>query len=104
MQIITFIDKTTNCSQRKEGVRVGEYLAVTRDAFIYKVRTGRKLVSYQFQSHDKALELANFLEERYRKFLPLWDIWDDADIFRLARHSVRDGNRVARIMKNLEKR
>ena len=102
MQIINFVDKTTNCSQRREGIGVGEYLAVTQDAFIYKVRTGRKLFKAQFKDYHEALRFAEFLEERYRKYLPLWEIWEDADIFGLARHSVSSGNKILSIIDRLE--
>ena len=102
MQIITFRDKTTNCSQRREGIGVGEYLAVTKDAFIYKIRTGRKLFATRFESYEEALDFAELLDQRYKKYFSLWEIWEDADIFRLARYSVRSGNTVLKILDRLE--
>jgi len=102
MQIITFTDKTTNCSQKREGIRVGEYLAVTQDAFIYKVRTGRKLINSPFSDRDEAVKFAEYLEKKYRKYLPLWERWEDVDVFGLARHSVTNGNRILKIMNKLE--
>ena len=102
MQIITFTDKTTNCSQRREGIGIGEYLAVTRDAFIYKISTGRKLFTAQFKDYDEAVDFAELLDQKYRKYFPLWELWEDVDIFRLARHSVRNGNLVLLVIDRLE--
>ena len=102
MQIITFVDKTTNCSQRREGIGVGEYLAVTQDAFIYKITTGRKLLNYRFEDRDEAVQFAEFLDQRYRKYLVLWERWENIDVFELARYSVPNGKGILRIIKRLE--
>lgn len=102
MQIITFRDKTTNCSQKREGIGVGEYLAVTQDAFIYKIKTGRKLFSSRFKDREEAVDFAELLDQRYKKYFPLWELWEDVDVFRLARHSVRNGNLVLLVINRLE--
>jgi len=102
MQIITFTDKSTNRQQKREGIRVGEYLAVTNDGFIYKTKTGQKLINYQFENYKKALELAEYLEQKYRNFFLLWERWENVDVFRLARHSVKDGYKVVKLIGRLE--
>ena len=102
MQTITFVDKTTNCSERREGIGVGEYLAVTKDAFIYKIRTGRKLIDVRFKDYQEASDFAELLDQRYKKYFPLWELWEDVNVFKLARHSVRNGNTVLTIIGRLE--
>jgi len=102
MRTIIFKDKSTNKTVSREGIKVGEYLAVTEQAEIFKVNTGRKLLISSFKDYWEAKKFAQWLEERYRRYFVLWERWPNINIFNLARWSIPEGKLVLDIIDKVE--
>ena len=102
MQKIHFRDTTTNLTQKREAIKIGKYLAVTQEAEIFKINTGKKLFESNFKDYWEALDVAEWLDDLYGKYFPLWEKWENVDVFRLARHSVKNGNKILNIIEKIK--
>lgn len=100
-EYIEFRDKTTNKSVTREGIKIGDYLAVTREGHVFKIHTGKRLFDPKFADVDIAVDFITFLDSLYGKYMILWDQWEYWDIFALARYSVPNGRRLFRIIQQL---
>lgn len=84
--------------KRTRGLLVGDYLVVsyaTQDLekFCYTVynTNGRRLLKTTYTDLDDALEIAEWMNEKYQDYFPIWEEYPNADIFGLARWSIRNG-------------
>jgi len=91
----------------KEGYLIGQYLAVAPsidDKVKYQIFSlhngkrdsvyGKLLVSASFVCLDDAIEIAKWLDETYRDFFPIWDVYPEADVFAISKWTVRNGIQI----------
>lgn len=102
MERIYFNDKSTNYSKKREGILIGDYLAVTQEAEIFKINTGKKLLESNFSHYKEAISFVVWLEEIYGKYFILWERWEDVNIFGLARYTVKNGMKILDILDRVE--
>jgi hypothetical protein len=100
-EYIEFRDTTTNKSITREGIKIGDYLAVTREGYVFKVHTGKRLFDPKFNDVGIAVDFIQFLDSLYGKYMILWERWEHMDIFAIARYSVPNGKRLLRIIQQL---
>ena len=83
----------TNCSTRKTGLKVGDYLAVTgRDGHwkIFLIRQGLPLISLPFEDLKSAIEVAEWANKVYADYFPILDIYD-VDLISLTQWTIPHG-------------
>jgi len=98
---VRFIDHSTNEHRKKQAFRVGEHLLVSyigdadRDRYqIFKTVNGKPLFPAVFTTHIDAIQFAEYINSVYGEYLLLLYNYPDADIFGLAKWSVRNGIRI----------
>ena len=93
-------------SKRTKGLLVGEYLVVSyattnlsKPSYaIYNV-AGRRLFKASYKTTEDAIEMAEWINEQYEDYLPIWEDYPDADVFGLARWSIKNGLKIYETLK-----
>jgi hypothetical protein len=61
---------------------------------------GRKVMPIIFNDLKDAIKVAEWFEETYREYLPIWEEYERADLPRLAQWTIRNGVNIYRIIEN----
>lgn len=94
---VAFNSMETNCSTRKIGLKVGDYLAVTgRDGNwrIFLIRQGLPFIKLPFEDLCGAIEVAEWLSSIYTDYFPILDIYPDADLISLTQWTIPQGIQI----------
>ena len=106
-EIVPFVDNSTNTKLKKKAFRIGQYLLVSyvgtkENTFqIFKAINGKPLFSAVFINKHDAIEFAEFIDKAYQDYLLLLEDYPDANIFALAKWSVKNGIKIYEIIKEL---
>ena len=93
-QIVDFSDQTSNIKTKKRGLRIGNYLAVAgteNKRVIYRVKQGVPLIDVYFTDLSDAIDIAEWIEDLFGDFFPIWENYPELDVFALAKWSVANG-------------
>ncbi len=112
MRRIIFNDKRTNATRRINGIRINRFLAVA-ERQIFRTDTGEPLFHCVFETNELAVRVAEWLNRKYRyvekghenDFFACWTDpknWHP-EFWRLAKYTVSNGLRCARLLDNLQK-
>jgi hypothetical protein len=106
--IINFKDKTYGTTS-KRGYLIGNSLVVGigdlsgKTWKIFKVITGTPLINATFFNLMDAVSFAENVDALYSDFFGLWEIYPDADVFALAKWSVKKGLQFYETVNTIQK-
>ena len=104
-EVVEFICRETNLNQRKIAWKVGEWLLVAAsiNGFykIYRADIGKPLLNILFTRPEDALQIAGWINENFETYFDLWLSYPNADVFGLAKWSIRNGVEIYEIIKSI---
>jgi hypothetical protein len=101
--IITFKPRIAPMAPPKstQGRLIGDYLVVSYATADIQVQqytiyntAGRRLFQAIFLNMSEAIAFAEWLNERFGEYFPIWEEYPDADVFGWARYSVPHGEQI----------
>jgi hypothetical protein len=87
---------------RIHGWRVGKYLCVMKNRTgyrIYKVLNKSNFIRTIFKVLKDAIQFAEWAEEKFGEYFPIWDDYPDADVVSMAKWTVEDGLRLHELLR-----
>lgn len=106
-EIIEFICRE-NFNQKKRAWKVGDWLAVSYNTTnlykIYRLNNGKPLLSVVFDKAEDAVWTAKVINDAFEEYFNIWQEYENADIFALAKWSARNGIEIYEILKSLPPR
>jgi len=109
-ETIAFYENTSNAKRKMEGIRVGNYLAVTNISFIekkykiFRVKEGMPLLNAFFKDGEEAIKFATYIDQQFSDYFPIWQEYPTADLFNLVKWTVPNGIQWYETMKLLRKK
>ena len=104
-EVTQFICKETNFNQKKPAWKIGNWLVVsysTNSLYrIYRLDTGKPLITVLFNRPEDAVRTAQIISTTFEDYFSIWENYEDADIFSLAKWSVRNGIEIYEVLKSL---
>lgn len=107
--VVPFRERINGMTIKRHGYAVGDCLVVSwastfeRDKFkIFNSISGRPIIPNKFSSQDDAKEVARFLDECYKQYWEIAEIYPDLDIIAIARWSVKHGIRIHLALSSLQ--
>ncbi len=91
---------------KQTGLKVGDWLVVAKDEIswlckIYRLDTGRPLINVSWISIDDAISFAEWLDETYREYFPIWEVEPRANIFLITQWTIKNGVKINRLIEML---
>lgn len=103
---IKFNDNRTNLSDKKAGAKIGRYLVVTcinKQWRIFQIWGGLPITDIVISEFEDAVKIAQAIEDIYKEYLGIWEVWIDVDVLEIARLSVDYGEAVCDTLHELFK-
>ena len=97
---ILFISKDNGVTERKVGYKTGRLCVsysnkYNRETFkMYGILSHRPFVQTKFYNFHEAIDVAEYLEEAYHKYLDIWQADPSIDIPLVTRYTIKNGNRI----------
>jgi hypothetical protein len=91
-----------------KGIAIGEWLVVSyaigsNDTYqIFKLHDGKLFMPVVFSDLEDAKKIAQWMDETYRQYFPIWLSYPDADIISLAKWSVRNGIPIYQLVNEMK--
>jgi hypothetical protein len=89
---------------RIHGWRIGKYLAVMKHKSgykIYKVLNKSYFIRTIFKVLKHAIQFAEWADEKFGEYFPIWDDYPDADVVSMAKWTIDDGLRLNELIRHL---
>lgn len=106
-ELIHFLDRSLGQRIRRRGLRIGSHLAVAGEKGhrrIFRIRQGLPLVETVFTELDAAMELAEWLDDKYKDYWEIWESYPDLNVFSLLKWTVEDGIKIYEALQRLPRR
>jgi len=105
-ELISFKDNRSNFAKKQTGERVGNHLLVGvidrgRYYAIFGLN-GKLFVDCSFESYDACLSVALLIDELFDPYMPILEVYPQADVISLAKWSVERGLQVYEFTKLLD--
>jgi len=108
-EIIEFVDTSAGRIKRR-GYRIGDYLIVsyasTDDKSVYRIfrkDTGKEFLSLRFGNLEDTVNFAEWIDNLYAPYFPIWLDYPQADIVGLARWSIKNGRNIFDLIQKMRK-
>jgi hypothetical protein len=102
---IFFNDNRTNRPDKKCGIKIGRYLAVTCVAGrwgIFQLYGGVLVVdNLWFMTEADCTKVAEYINEQYSEYLGIWEVYPDWDVIGIARLSISQGEKIYNVLMKL---
>ena len=105
--IVSFQDKSALITQKKSGFLVGRYLVISgsdNNWQVYSLHTGKPLLDCRFVGYKDAAAFASFCDRLFEEYLPLLELYPDADIFGICKWTVPNGIRVYEALQTVRRK
>jgi len=108
-ETISFYDTSSNAKKKREGVLIGNYLAIANISYmetkyrIFRIKEGIPLLDAFFRDVEDAIKFAEYIDQQYSEYFPIWEEYPHADLFNLVKWTVPDGIQWYEAMKMLRK-
>ena len=95
-------------NRKQKAYKVGNWLVVSYNAEgkykVYRIDTGKPLLNSTFDTDRLAVEFAQAVSDIFETYFDIWSIMPDADIFGMAKWSIKNGIDLYEIVKSLPPR
>jgi len=97
---ILFVSKDNGVTERKVAYKTGRLCVAYSNKYnkntfkIYGILSHRPFVQTKFQNFYEAIEVAEYLEKAYGKYLDIWQADPSIDIPLITRYTIKNGNRI----------
>ena len=103
---VQFYDCRSNLKDKKSGAKIGKYMVASgydNRWRLFQIYGGLPVVDVWITSLGDTVRIANVIEETYKEYLSIWEIWTDVDVVAIARLSVDGGEKLYNALCKLER-
>ena len=97
---ILFVSKDNGVTERKPAHKTGRLCVAYSNKYnqktfkIYGVLSHRPFIPFKFNDFYEAIEVAEYLEKEYGKYLDIWQADPSMNIPLVTRYTIKNGNRI----------
>lgn len=94
---VMFNSIETNCSTRKYGLKIGDFLAVTGNDGnwrIFLIKQGLPFIKLPFEDLQDAMVIAEWCNRIFADYFPILDIYPEADLISLVQWTIPNGLQI----------
>ena len=103
---VSFHEKRSNAKTTRGGALVGRYFAISGygDKWkIYQIFGGFPIMCGWVKSLTDGAKIAQYINDAYLEYLPVWEVWTDCDLLGIARLSIPNGEAIYKTLRDMEK-